>query len=192
MNCETDFVAKNDVFKGLVSQITETLFHYNDKSNVKGTASTIPLTSQAMAGLTTVEGVKMSDLVTNAVGKLAENIQIARGYLVTATGGMLSSFVYNSTNISGSKVELGSYASVAHLETTSDDITHVQQVGRQLCQQIVGDNPALSAKEHSSPMEALMNQSWLLEPSVTVKEVLAKHGVSVTDFVRCECGESEN
>ena len=150
------------------------------------------LTSQAVAELTTVEGVEMSDLVTNAVGKLAENIQIARGYLVTSTSGMLSSFVYNRTNISGSKVELGSYASVAHLETNNDDISHVRQVGRQLCQQIVGDNPALSAKEHGGPMEALMKQPWLLEPSVTVKEVLARHGITVTDFIRCECGESEN
>ena len=150
------------------------------------------LTSQAVAELTTVEGVEMSDLVTNAGGKLAENIQIARGYLVTSTSGMLSSFVYNRTNISGSKVELGSYASVAHLETNNDDISHVRQVGRQLCQQIVGDNPALSAKEHGGPMEALMKQPWLLEPSVTVKEVLARHGITVTDFIRCECGESEN
>lgn len=191
MNCETDFVAKNDVFKGLVSHITEALFQYNNRS-IKETTNIIPLTSQAVAGLATVEGVKMADLVSNAVGKVAENIQIARGYLVTSTSGMLSSFVYNSTSVSGSKVELGSYASVAHLEVSSDNSTLVKQVGRQLCQQIVGDNPALSAKEHGSPLEALVNQSWLLEPSLTVKEVLARHGVSVTDFVRCECGETEN
>lgn len=194
MNCETDFVAKNEIFKELVSTVTESLFQYEDKSNLEAVTHIFPLTSQAMVGLTTMTGERMSDLVTRAVGRLSENIHITRGYLVTCNSGMLSSFVYNSirSTTNNSQVEMGRYASVAHLATNSDDAVAMQKLGRQVCQQIVGNNPALSADEYGSLLEALKSQAWLLDPSVTVNEVLSKHGASVTDFVRCECGETEN
>ena len=193
MNCETDFVAKNDIFKALVSTITESLFQYEDKSNVDAITHIFPLASHALVGLTTAEGERMSDLVSKAVGQLSENIHITRGYLVTSTTGILSSFVYNSVKSTSSQVEMGRYAAIAHLTVTNDDhLANMQKLGRQVCQQIVGNNPALSADEHGNLLEALKNQAWLLDPSVTVNEVLAKHGVSVTDFVRCECGETEH
>lgn len=191
MNCETDFVAKNEIFKELVSTITESLIQYKDKSNFEA-VNIFPLTAQAVAGLTTMTGERMSDLVTKTVGQLSENIHITQGYLVTCNSGILSSFVYNSIRSTNSQVEMGRYAAVVHLTTSSGDSVAMQKLGRQVCQQIVGDNPVLSADEHNSLLAALKSQSWLLDPSVTVNEVLGKHGASVTDFVRCECGETEN
>ena len=192
MNCETDFVAKNEIFKALVSTITESLFQYEDKSNVQAVTHTFPLTTHTLVGLTTREGERMSDLVTKAVGQLSENILITRGYLVTSNTGILSSFIYNGVKSTNSQVEMGRYAAIAHLTATNDgNLADMQKLGRQVCQQIVGNNPALSADEHSNLLEALKNQAWLLDPSVTVNEVLVKHGVSITDFVRCECGETE-
>ena len=194
VNCETDFVAKNDMFKELISTITRSLFQYEDRSNPKAVTHIFPLSDRAVAGLKTMSGERMSDLVTKAVGQLSENIHITRGYMVTCNDGMLSSFVYNSTRSSDdSNVEMGRYAAVAHLTSSSGDSVAIQKLGRQICQQIVGNNPALSADEHgNSLLEALKSQPWLLDPSVTVNEVLAKHTASVTDFVRCECGETEN
>lgn len=192
MNCETDFVAKNEIFKELISTITESLFQYEDKSNLEAVTHISPLNAQAVAGLTTMKGERMRDLVTKAVGQLSENIHITRGYLVTANSGILSSFVYNSVRSANSQVEMGRYASVAHLTTNSGDSVVMQKLGRQVCQQIVGNNPTLSADEHVNLLEALKSQAWLLDPSVTVNEVLIEHGASVTEFVRCECGETEN
>jgi len=191
VNCETDFVAKNEIFKELVSTITESLIQYEDKSNVEA-VHIFPLTAQAVAGLTTTTGEKMSDLVTKTVGKLSENIHITRGYLLSCRSGRLSSFVYNSIRSTNSQVEMGRYAAVAHLATSSGNSVAMQKLGRQVCQQIVGDNPALSADEHGNLLAALKSQPWLLDPSVTVNEILIKHSTSVTDFVRCECGETEN
>lgn len=194
MNCETDFVAKNEIFKELVSTIIESLFHYKENANLDVPAAShiLPLTSQAVKELTASSGEQVNDLVTKAIGQLSENIHVARGYLVTCNGGMLSSFVYNSTRSGNSQVEMGRYACVAHLTSSSNDLTAMQKLGRQICQQIVGDNPALSADEHGGLLAALKSQSWLLDPSMTVDEVLAKHEASVTNFVRCECGEIEN
>lgn len=192
VNCETDFVAKNEIFKELVSTITRSLFQYEDRTNPEAITHIFPLSARAVAGLTTMNGERMSDLVTKAVGQLSENIHITRGYMVTCNSGILSSFVYNSTRSGDSNVEMGRYASVAHMMSSSGDSVAVQKLGRQICQQIVGNNPALSADEHgNSLLEALKSQPWLLDPSVTVEEILAKNGVSVTDFVRCECGETE-
>ena len=195
VNCETDFVAKNEIFKELVSTITKSLFQYEDRTNPEAVTHIFPLSARAVAGLTTTSGERMSDLVTKAVGQLSENIHITRGYMVTCNSGILSSFVYNVNSVrSGdSNVEIGRYAAVAHVTSSSDDSVAVQKLGRQICQQIVGNNPALSADEHgNSLLQALKSQQWLLDPSMTVNEVLAKHGVSVTNFVRCERGETEN
>ena len=193
MNCETDFVAKNEIFKELVSTITKSLFQYEDRSNCEAVTHIFPLRAGAVAGLTTMSGERMSDLVTTAVGQLSENIHITRGYMVTCNSGMLSSFVYNSTRSGDSNVEMGRYASIAHLTSSNSDSVVIQKLGRQICQQIVGNNPMLSADEHGgSLLKALKSQPWLLDPSLTVNEVLVKHGVSITDFVRCECGETED
>ena len=192
MNCETDFVAKNEMFKELVSTITESLFQYEDKSNIEAFTHIFPLTTHTLSGMTTMDGERMSNLVTKAVGQLSENIHITRGYLVTAKTGILSSFIYNSIKSTNSQVEMGRYVAIAHLTTANDDMAVIHKLGRQVCQQVVGNNPVLSADEHDNNLlEALKNQAWLLDPSVTVKEILTKHGLSVTDFVRCECGETE-
>lgn len=184
-------MAKNEIFKELVSTITESLFQYKDKSNVEAVTHIFPLSAQAIAGLKTMKGEQMSDLVTKTVGQLSENIHITRGYLVTCNSGILSSFVYNGIRSAGSQVEMGRYASIAHLSTSSSDFAAMQKLGRQVSQQIVGNNPALGVDEHGSLLKALNSQAWLLDPSVTVNEVLTKHGVVVTDFVRCECGETD-
>lgn len=192
VNCETDFVAKNEIFKNLVSTVTESIFQYEDKSNLEAVTHIFPLNAQTLAGLTTMKGERMNELVTKAIGQLSENIHITRGYLITSNSGMLSSFVYNNVNSTDSAVEMGRYASVVHLATSSSDLVAMQKLGRQICQQIVGNNPALSADEHGDLLEALKSQPWLLDPSLTVNEVLTTHGVTVTEYVRCECGETEN
>ena len=194
MNCETDFVAKNELFQKLVSTITESLFQYEDRSNPEAVYHIFPLAAGAVAGLTTKSGERMSDLVTRAVGQLSENIHIARGYMVTCNSGTLSSFVYNSVRLAAdSPVEMGRYASVAHLMSSGGDPVAIQRIGRQICQQIVGNNPALTVDEHGGNLvNALKSQAWLLDPSLTVDEVFTQNDISVTDFVRCECGETEN
>ena len=194
VNCETDFVAKNELFKELVATITESLFQYEDRSNPEAVNHIFPLAAGALAGLTTRSGERMSDLVTRAVGQLSENIHITRGYMVTCNSGTLSSFVYNSVkSAADSPVEMGRYASVAHLISSGGDSVTIQKLGRQICQQIVGNNPAMIADEHGGNLvNALKSQAWLLDPSVTVNEVLSQNKISVTDFVRCECGETEN
>ena len=192
VDCETDFVAKNEIFKELVSTITKSLFQYEDRSNPEAVTHIFPLSAGAVTRLTTMTGERMSDLVTKSVGLLSENIHITRGYMVTCNSGILSSFVYNSVRSGDSEVEMGRYASVAHLTSSGGDSVAMQKLGRQICQQIVGNNPALSADEHGGNLlEALKGQPWLLDPSLTVNEVLAKHGASVTDFVRCERGATE-
>ena len=194
MNCETDFVAKNELFQELVSTITESLFQYEDRSNPEAVYHIFPLAAGVVAGLTTKSGERMSDLVTRAVGQLSENIHIARGYMVTCNSGTLSSFVYNSVRLAAdSPVEMGRYASVAHLMSSGGDPVAIQRIGRQICQQIVGNNPALTVDEHGGNLvNALKSQAWLLDPSLTVDEVFTQNDISVTDFVRCECGETEN
>lgn len=66
MNCETDFVAKNDAFKALVSEIISLV----EKNN--------PATVEALNGLKTSSGATVEERVKETIAKIGENMQVRR------------------------------------------------------------------------------------------------------------------
>ena len=71
----------------------------------------------------------------------------------------------------------------------------IKQLGRQLCQHVVGMNPEklgdAEVKPHENTDEetAMIHQEFLLDITQTVGQVLTENGVEVLDFARFECGE---
>ena len=92
---------------------------------------------------------------------------------------------------------------VENIEDPSDeDLPKIKmlttaQLGRQLCQHVVGMNPTgLREVESNEPNKKpdetkLLSQPFLLDEELTVQEFLAQNNADVLDFVRLECGEEE-
>lgn len=199
MNCETDFVARNDKFQSLVSTITRcTLNHLSPRPLTTTNLSSLDLlTSDSILNISDNERGKgtLADQVAETVGHLQEKIAIARGCTLCCSDGLLCVHVYNNQTPQVGDNQVGKYGVILHMTgedseslTTRDDALELKVLGKQLCQHIVGANPS-SIEEGS---ENLVTQSFLFDGSVTVGDLLHKNRIQVTRFVRYALGEKES
>lgn len=196
VNCETDFVARNQQFISLLKQVGESCVGQGQG----GSSSDQPLTrtvlsNDQVSAVASVEaGKTVGDLVALNIGQLGENIALGQARLFSAGHGVkLAAQCHPS---SGEGVEqgwsCGRYAAVlayrppsAFPEGVSEEVFI-----KQLCQHIVGMAPTCLSDEEDRE-NSLLHQAFLLDEDKKVSEVLDSAGVEVVDFVRAEVGRSE-
>ncbi|XP_037090622.1 elongation factor Ts, mitochondrial-like [Pollicipes pollicipes] len=213
LNCETDFVARNAVFDQLVREAAVDCLPLAD-SRPDDSISTVELATVAGA-----DGRSLPDRVALAIGQLGENVTLGRAAVVRAGPAThLASYVHPGQERDRAGVHVGRYAAVVLFEMfdSGKDVLTPHRFGRNLCQHIVGMAP-LSLGDPRPPAEAdgsteapadgatgsgsgsdsdgkvetrLLDQEFLVEPDVTVRELLAEHNARVIDFARMECGET--
>ncbi len=138
----------------------------------------------------------LADKVAESVGQLGENISISRGCVMAASQGLICGFVYNNVSPSGSDAQLGTYGALLHMLPSEDNretSSHEQMtnVGQQICQHVVGMDVG-DAASRKDLISTLLEQSFLFDSSVTVGELLANNGLSVTRIIRYALGESDS
>lgn len=81
---------------------------------------------------------------------------------------------------------------------TAPDSPKSSDLGRQLCQHVIGMSPRsvgeLGVDEPNACKEdetCMVHQEYLLDPEVTVGQLLTDAGASVVTFKRFECGEPD-
>ena len=210
VNCETDFVAKNDYFINFVKELAELNNSYNS----------------IVEKLKTVK-MKNSETVNqnlvSLITKIGEKITIGRAKTFNYNGS--KNFNYLHTVV---KDNLSKLAVVVSLETNNNS-DNLKTFGKQLSMHIAASNPlALEAnginrdildKEVSLISEelkntgkpddiikkirigkinkfkeenALLTQPWVMEPNKKVKEVLKELSINdlkIKDFYRLKIGE---
>ena len=80
VNCETDFVSKNDDFQGFV----DSLAHLALESGVE--------TLEAFGSVKTPEGPTVSELVTSKIATIGENIQVRRFGRLSVSNGIVGGY----------------------------------------------------------------------------------------------------
>ena len=210
VNCETDFVAKNDHFINFVKELSELNNSYS--SNVE------ELKKSKMKNSETVDQNLVS-LIT----KIGEKITIGRAKTFNHNGS--KNFNYLHTVV---KDNLSKLAVVVSLETKNSS-DNLKIFGKQLSMHIAASNPlALEAndinkdildkelsliseelKNTGKPDEiikkisigkinkfkeenALLTQSWVMEPKKKVKDILKELSINdlkIKDFCRLKIGE---
>jgi elongation factor Ts len=210
VNCETDFVAKNDNFINFVKELSELNNSYN--SNLE------KLKKSKMKNLETV-----NENLVSLIAKIGEKITIGRAKTFNHDGS--KNFNYLHTIV---KDNLSKLAVVVSLETKNNS-DNLKNFGKQLSMHIAASNPlALEVndikkeildKEESLICEelkntgkpdeiikkisigkinkfkednALLTQSWVMEPKKKVKEVLKELSINdlkIKDFYRLKIGE---
>ena len=210
VNCETDFVAKNDNFINFVKELSD----INNSCN----SNTDELKKSKMKNSETVE----QNLVS-LIAKIGEKITIGRSKTFNHNGS--KNFNYLHTVV---KDNLSKLAVVVALET-KDSSDSLKTFGKHLSMHIAASNPlALEAtqinkdvldKETSLISEELKNtgkpddiikkisigkinkfkeenslltQSWVMEPKKKVKDILKELSINdlkIKDFYRIKIGE---
>ena len=210
LNCETDFVAKNDDFVSFAKEISE-LNNTNDSDLDK-------LNKSKMNNGQTVE-----DSLVALIAKMGEKITIGRVKTFNHSGA--KNFNYLHTVV---KDNLSKLAVVVSIETT-DSSDNIKSFGKQLAMHVAASNPiaidsgsidkkvldkeqnliAEELKNSGKPDEiaqkislgkinkfkeenALLSQAWVMEPKKKVQDIVKELSIAdlkIKDFYRLKIGE---
>ncbi|MDC1251106.1 translation elongation factor Ts [Pelagibacteraceae bacterium] len=210
INCETDFVAKNDDFVSFAKELSE--LNNQNLSNLE------KLNKSKMANGETVE-----DSLVALIAKMGEKITVGKAKTFNQSGS--KNFNYLHTVV---KDNLSKLSVITSLKT-SDDSDGVKTFGKQLSMHIAASNPlALSSdliakdllqkeqdlvteelKSSGKPEEiaqkislgkmnkfkeenALLTQAWVMEPKKKVQDIVKELNIpdlKINDFFRIKIGE---
>jgi elongation factor Ts len=210
LNCETDFVAKNEDFVSFAKEISE----LNNQIN----SDLEKLKKSLMKNNKTVE-----DNLVSLIAKMGEKITIGR--LKTFNNSGTKNFNYLHTIV---KDNLSKLAVVVSLET-KDSSNTIKSFGKQLAMHVAASNPlaldsssidknllkkeqdliAEELKSSGKPEEiaqkislgkinkfkeenALLSQAWVMEPKKKVEDIVKELSVTdlkIKDFYRLKIGE---
>ena len=210
VNCETDFVAKNDDFINFVKELSE--MNNENNSNIE------KLNSSKMKN-----GQTVSDNLVALVAKIGEKITIGKVKTINNSGS--TNFHYLHTVV---KDNLSKLAVLVSLET-SDRSDTLKTFGKQLSMHIAASNPlaldsnsldqSIIDKEQELVTEELKNsgkpddiaqkisigkmnkfkeenslltQAWVMEPKKKVQDIIKELGISdlkIKEFSRIKIGE---
>ncbi|XP_070563364.1 elongation factor Ts, mitochondrial-like [Ptychodera flava] len=148
VNCETDFVAKNDKFQTLVGQVAAvTINNFKHLSENNANHVKIPVSGEDLNKMMSTEHQKsLQELLVLAIGQLGENAAIRRAvYLSTPADVFIGNYVHStlSTKDSKHKCVFGKYGALVAFKKTRDvgKAFNPTEFGRRLGQHIVGMSP---------------------------------------------------
>jgi len=210
LNCETDFVAKNEDFVSFAKELSD-LNNQNDSDLNKLNKSNMS------------NGKSVEENLVSLIAKMGEKITVGKTKTFNQSG--TKNFNYLHTVV---KDNLSKLSVIASLET-SNDSDAVKKFGKQLSMHIAASNPlALSSdligkeilqkeqdlvteelKNSGKPDEiaqkislgkmnkfkddnALLTQAWVMEPKKKVQDVVKDLNISdlkINDFYRIKIGE---
>ena len=210
VNCETDFVAKNEDFTNFVKELSE--LNNEKNSNVD------ELKSSKMKN-----GQSVEDNLVSLVAKIGEKITIGKTKTIENEGTLNNHYLHTVV-----KDNIAKLAVVVSLET-KDNSDVVKTFGKQLSMHIAASNPiALESssidqavvdkeqelvteelKNSGKPEEiakkislgkmnkfkeenALLSQAWVMEPKKKVQDIVKELSISdlkIKEFYRIKIGE---
>nr|XP_061814646.1 elongation factor Ts, mitochondrial [Nerophis lumbriciformis] len=193
VNCETDFVARNEKFQQLVKDVAfATLAHHQSKSQSRTGYIKSLLTSDELGKLSVSDGATLADQVALSIGRLGENMSVRRAVTVSVPADWnIGSYVHGG--IAGqTEVSMGRYGSLVVFQGGKEENGGI--LGRKLGQHIVGEAPTSLGNMDDLPCgeseTRLLPQTFLGDPSRTVAQFLKGQEARVLDFVRFHCGET--
>ena len=210
VNCETDFVAKNEDFINFVKELSD--LNNNVSSNIEN------LKKSKMAN-----GQSVDENLVALIAKIGEKITIGKTKTVLNEGSINSKYLHTVV-----KDNLAKLAVAVSLETKDSSDT-VKNFGKQLSMHIAASNPLAldqnsidksiidkeqelvteELKNSGKPEEiakkislgkmnkfkeenALLTQAWVMEPKKKVQDILKELAISdlkIKEFVRFKIGE---
>ena len=121
VNSETDFVARNDLFQGLVKMIADVALD---------AGTDVEAIKAAKAGSITV-----AEALSDSIAKIGENMTLRRAAVLSVNQGAIGSYLHNSVADG-----LGKIGVLVALESTGDK-DELAALGRQIAMHIASANP---------------------------------------------------
>ena len=130
VNSETDFVARNEAFQAIVSNVSKVALEGDGSVEALGAAS-YPDT-----------GRTVNEELTEAIAKIGENMNLRRSAVLSVENGVVATYIHNAIADG-----IGKIGVLVALESTGDK-DKLNEFGRQVAMHIAAVNPlALSSDE---------------------------------------------
>ena len=214
VNSETDFVARNEEFKGFVKRAAEVAL------KVEGDMERL------MAHPHENQGASLNDTLTALIAKIGENMSVRRATVLGVNPGVVASYVHNASG-----PELGKIGVLVAL-TSSADPAALTQLGRQIAMHVAAASPIALSSDHVSAEivereraiyaeqaresgkpeniiakmvdgrmkkffqeQVLLEQTFVIDGETPVNKVIEKaakdfgHPIQLSGFVRYQVGE---
>ncbi|MBO6635403.1 translation elongation factor Ts [Parvibaculum sp.] len=133
VNSETDFVARNEQFQKMVSEIASAALAAEGDFD-KLIAAPYPGSSKSV-----------KDYVTEMVGTIGENMNVRRAGHISVSDGAVAAYVHNQV-----APGLGKIGVLVGLESTGDK-AKLTELGRQIAMHIAATNPIATRREDVDP-----------------------------------------
>ena len=198
VNSETDFVGKNAEFQSMVSNIADAALKVDDVDALKAAE---------------INGKSVETTLTDAIAKIGENMSLRR--MQSIEGETVVSYVHNAAApgmgkigvlvaMTGGNEELGKQiamhiaavnpASLSEADLDPAVVEKEKQVQMDIARES-GKPEAVIEKMITGRMQkymsevTLVNQSFVVNPDLTVGKAAEEAGATITGFVRLEVGE---
>jgi len=131
VNSETDFVARNDGFQKLVSDIAKVTLDTDGSVDAINAAQ--------------IDGKSVAECVTAAISTIGENMNVRRATILEVANGVVASYVHNAA-----ADNLGKIGVLVALESTGDT-DKLAAIGRQIAMHVAATNPLAATKDDMDP-----------------------------------------
>lgn len=196
LNCETDFVARNDLFKDFANDLLELALTNH------------PLTQAEFLAIATDNGLNVGEAVNSMIATIGENIKV--GNFV----GKTSDSAFITYNHGGRLVVLVEY--IGNADSAKDIALHIAANNpvaideASICKDLLAKERSLyqeQAKDSGKPEEVqnkiiegrlkkfvaevtLLGQNFVKDDEITVAEYLNKNATTIISFQRVALGEA--
>lgn len=201
LNSETDFVAKNEEFQNLAKDIAQAAL------NTDGSVDAIK-SAQA-------NGKDVETLITDAIAKIGENMNLRRAAVIDAGNGENFTYVHSAqaenlgkigviVTLEGGNAELGKQIAM-HIAASKPESLDVDSLNPELIER---EKAIFSeqARESGKPEEiiekmiegrirkyyeqvVLLEQAFIMDTDKKVKDVISSAGAKLTGYVQFTLGE---
>lgn len=201
VNCETDFVTKNDQFKSLLSEIAKHLLSQNP-ANVEEALQ------QPLHG----EGETLETFINNNIAKIGEKLSLRRFVIAEKTDNdVFGAYTHMGGNIGVLTVlegttdeafakDIAMHIAAVNPRFVSRDAVDAETVEKErevLKQQALNEGKPEKIVEKMVEGRlgkffeeiCLLEQSFVKDPDQKVKALVSNKGASITEFARYEVGE---
>lgn len=213
LNCETDFVALTDQFKGLLSDLTAQALSEAPAGDAKAAAAELLAKKSAKNAAQSVD-----EVVKAAIGAMGENMTLSRVAKLSVSQGLLGSYLHSDS-------KLATLVALKCGKSESASKPEVQELAKDLAMQVAGNlppaevvsreqiSPALIAREKDIAINqaratgkpeamvekiaegklnkvlqeiALLDQLFVKDPSMKISDLIKKVAGQVSDSLEVE------
>ncbi|KAK0089145.1 hypothetical protein PV325_008865 [Microctonus aethiopoides] len=193
INCETDFVARNKSFHSLAETIITAIAKNADDLSPGDEIKKISLDAEFLKSLPVMDGKTVADHVALTIGNVGENITVRRALQMSVHPDIELVGCTHPTPVNPIPVSVGKYGAILGYKCQAP-VNNL--LGMQLCQHIIGMNPSRIGQvgvdepmSNADDESTMIHQEFLLDPSLTVQQVLLAAQAEIVDFARFEMGE---